>query len=347
MHNKEEEQNLQSFGVQDFGTQNFSQNKSFSNSQNSQDPQNEEEQDPQKGVKITAIIGPTASGKTPLALRLAEVMPCVILSLDSLCVYNKINIASAKPSEDELAQVRHFGVNIVEPSEDFSVSDFVDEYYRALDFCAQNQKELLIVGGSGFYLKALLDGISPHPKVPQNIKNQAKITPNERKFELLKKIDPKLAEKISPQDSYRLARAFEIYHTTKMPPSEYFAANPPKPILKECDLYEISMPKEELQKRIAVRTLEMIKAGLVAEVSALLREYGVERQWIKSIGIAETADYLDRKLTMPELQAQICTHTIQLAKRQCTFNRTQFKEHFCDSVVEIYKKIASKFPSSQ
>lgn len=340
MHSKEEEQNLQSFGVQDFGTKDFS--KTSQKSKQSAPNTKNENQDLQKGVKITAIIGPTASGKTPLALHLAEFLPCVILSLDSLCVYNKINIASAKPSEEELAQVPHFGINIVEPNEDFSVSDFVDEYYRALDFCAKNQKELLIVGGSGFYLKSLLDGISPHPKVPQNIKNQAKITPNERKFELLQKIDPKLATKISPQDSYRLIRAFEIYYTTKMPPSEYFAANPPKPILKKCELYEISMSKEELQKRIAVRTLEMIKAGLVAEVSGLLREYGVERQWIKSIGIAETADYLDRKLTMPELQAQICTHTIQLAKRQCTFNRTQFKEHFCASSDEIYKKIINK-----
>ena len=156
-------------------------------------------------MKQIAIIGATASGKTALALELAPLLNAVILSLDSLCVYKEISIASAKPSPTELASIKHFGVDLKSVDEDFSAGEFFCEYKRASEFCKAQGKNLIITGGSGFYLKALISGLAP--RVPR-----ASFYPqNDEIFALAKSCDSEFCAKYSANDTFRLQKWFDIY----------------------------------------------------------------------------------------------------------------------------------------
>lgn len=156
-------------------------------------------------MKELALIGTTASGKTALALKLASEFNGVILSLDSLCVYKFIDIASAKPSTDELASVPHFGVNLLMPDEHFDVGMFFEVYKTAREFAQKNGKNLFITGGSGFYLKALLSGLTPKfERVKSGLSNS-------QIYELISSLDPEFAAKFSANDTYRLQKWFDIH----------------------------------------------------------------------------------------------------------------------------------------
>ena len=156
-------------------------------------------------MKELAIIGTTASGKTALALKLASEFNGVILSLDSLCIYKFIDIASAKPTADELASVPHFGVNLLMPDEHFDVGMFFEVYKTAREFAQKNGKNLFITGGSGFYLKALLSGLTPKFERVKSGLSNAQI------YELVSSLDPEFAAKFSANDTYRLQKWFDIY----------------------------------------------------------------------------------------------------------------------------------------
>ena len=144
-----------------------------------------------------AIIGPTASGKSDLAISLAKKLNYEILSLDSLSIYKEIDIASAKPSPHELSLVKHYGINEIYPNEHFNVSKFI-EILKSIP-----HKNIIIVGGTSFYLKALISGISKMPEITEEIKKEAK----NKNYEFLQKIDPFYASKISPNDTYRIQKA--------------------------------------------------------------------------------------------------------------------------------------------
>lgn len=293
-------------------------------------------------VKVLSILGSSGSGKTALSLELARRFSCVILSLDSLSIYKEINIASAKPSLKERGEIVHFGIDVLSPNQKQNVQNFITEFESAREFCTQNNRPLLIVGGSSFYLKVLLNGISVLPKrkssTQEKIKNLGNI---EQKYAFLQKIDSAFANSIKPQDSYRISRALEIFFDANCIPSLYFIENPPIPILNNCSIFEIVLDKEYLRKRIALRTKAMLEQGLIAEVENLVENYGEMCQWAKSIGIKEVLDYKKGKFNLQELETQIATHTAQLAKRQRTFNKTQFAEHFCGEIAEVRGAIES------
>lgn len=319
-------------------------------------------------MQTFAILGGSGSGKTALSLEIASHYDCAILSLDSLSIYQEIDIASAKPSLEERKGIVHFGIDILSPKESQNVYNFIYEYYRAKKFCENHKKHLLIVGGTGFYLKSLIVGLSPAPKltllekleIESKIKNLGNL--NEQ-YRYLHTLDSTYANKIKPQDSYRITRALEIYFTTYMAPSIYFANNPPKPILDSYKIFEITINRESLKSKISIRTQEMLKRGLLGEVQMLISRYGMQHQWVKSIGIKEALEYLKYQnlldftqnaenntppkpqsppiTSLESLRDSISTHTAQLAKRQTTFNKTQFPPHFCGTATEIYSQIAS------
>ena len=263
-----------------------------------------------------AIIGPTASGKSNLAIKLALKLNYEILSLDSLSIYKEINIASAKPEQKELNLVKHYGINEIYPNEKFDVTRFIEIYKKI------SHKNIIIVGGTSFYLKAMIDGISPMPKISNEIKKEAK----KFSFEKLKSIDPTFASKISPNDIYRISKGAEIYLATNMPPSEYFKQNPPKKILPEIPIFEIETERKILRKRILKRTQKMFEKGLIDEVAYIESKYKDRRlPVLKAIGIKEVLDYFDGFYNKHTLFEKIVTNTARLAKRQQTFNKTQFK----------------------
>ena len=276
--------------------------------------------------KTIAILGGSGSGKSALSLEIAREFPCAILSLDSLSIYQEINIASAKPSALERGEIVHFGIDVLRPNEAQNVQNFIAQFYKAREFCLQNALHLCIVGGSGFYLKALLSGISHLPKhrdsTPTKIQNLGDL---KSQFAFLLHIDSVYASTLKPKDTYRITRALEIYFDTDTIPSIYFKENPPKPILHHCEIFEILLDREVLRQRIAERTKTMLQNGLINEVESLVSKYGTQHQWAKSIGIKEVLEFKD----LVQLESLITTHTAQLAKRQRTFNKTQFPPHFC------------------
>jgi tRNA dimethylallyltransferase len=190
----------------------------------------------------------------------------------------------------------------------------------------KKNKNLIIVGGTSFYLKSLLDGISPLPNItPQIEKKVHECLNNTQKVHtFLSGIDPKYMEKIMPNDRYRLEKALLIYEASQQPPSLWFEQNPPKPIITNLDIYNIDVSREVLRERIVQRTHKMYKMGLIDEVCALEHTYTRKPNSMGAIGIVEVLEYLDNKVTKDEMLHNIITHTAQLAKRQQTFNRTQF-----------------------
>ncbi len=280
-----------------------------------------------RDIKQLAIIGPTASGKSDLAIKIALQIDAYILSIDSLSIYKEIDIVSAKPSKDELNAVKHFGINVLNPDEYFSVDIFIDLYKEVVNECEKKSKNLVIVGGTSFYLKSLLQGLSTLPTITDGIKElvNKKLTDLESCYNFLSKLDPKYMKKISSNDSYRIEKALLIYEASNLSPSEWFEQNPPKPIIKNLDIFNIDVDRDILRERIAKRTNKMLEMGLLDEVSYLEHKYTRLPNAMGSIGIVEVLEYLDNRITKDQMCENISIHTGQLAKRQQTFNRTQFE----------------------
>lgn len=291
-------------------------------------------------MKEIALIGPTASGKSDLALRLAHENNAYILSLDSLSIYKEIDIASAKPSIEELSQIQHFGVDLIYPDEEFSVSIFVQEYLNLKARCEQEGKNLVIVGGSSFYLRTLIQGLSPIPDYTESTLEKVKelLQNLSSAHDLLLKADPEYMVSIEPTDRYRIEKMLLIYIQTGLSPSEYFKENPPQPIIKTIEIYEIDVERSYLKERIALRTQKMLDMGLIDEVSRLEYKYTRLPNALKAIGIIEVYEYLDGRLSLQQLKDEIILHTVQLAKKQQTFNRNQFSHRKLLSIEEIYKE---------
>jgi tRNA dimethylallyltransferase len=292
-------------------------------------------------MKQIAIIAPTASGKTAFSIELAHKMNAIILSLDSLAIYKEIDIASAKPTLKERDGIIHFGIDEIYPNEKFDVMKFIDIYYQTKEYALRYNKNIIIVGGTGFYLKALIDGISEVPKIDDEI--YAKVThilydlPSA--YEQLVKIDNKFASSIKANDKYRIEKALCLYFQTNQKPSIYYENNRPKPIVQNLDIYEIEWSVEELRKRIATRTKIMIQDGLIDEAIYLEKKYKRKITPMSSIGLKEALDYLDGKLDKRELEEKIIIATAGLAKRQRTFNNGQIKNVHKDSLSNLNKQL--------
>lgn len=287
-----------------------------------------------------AIIGPTASGKSDLAIKIAKKINAYILSIDSLSIYKEIDIVSAKPSPKELQEVKHFGINLLNPDEYFSVEIFINLYKEVVETCKSDAKNLIIVGGTSFYLKSLMSGLSEIPKITKKtVLHVEQMLKNlENCYDFLYKIDKEYMSKIAPNDRYRIEKALLIYEASKLTPSEWFRQNPPKPIIENLPVYNIDVSRDILRERITKRTYKMLKAGLIDEVCRLEQKYTRLPHSMGSIGIVEVLEYLDGKVTKDEMLQNISTHTAQLAKRQQTFNRTQF-ENITNAPLEELEKI--------
>ena len=289
-------------------------------------------------MKEIAIIGSTASGKTALSLQIAHITNSVILSLDSLCVYKDIEIASAKPTLEERGDIIHFGIDEVYPNEEFDVIKFIELYKKAKDYAINNNKNLIIVGGTGFYLKALIDGLS------LGIETKIKLDiPLCEAYDLLFDLDKDYMQRIERNDRYRTEKAYAIYKQTGLSPTSYFEKNPKIPVAKDLKIFEILWDKEELKKRIAKRTKIMIDQGLIDEVIFLEKTYTREPNCMASIGIIETLEYLDGKLSKQELEEKISANTAKLAKRQNTFNKSQFLDKTSNIIENLNSDIIKYF----
>ncbi|MDR2904499.1 MAG: tRNA (adenosine(37)-N6)-dimethylallyltransferase MiaA [Helicobacteraceae bacterium] len=277
-------------------------------------------------MKIIAIIGQSASGKSDIAHEIAKETGAALLSMDSLAVYKNIEIASAKPNKNDREGLAYFGLDLVTPNEKFGAEDFIREFLKARDFCRENNRDLIIVGGSAFYLKCLTSGLSKLPEISEKTREivNEKLLDLNAAFNELKSRDPIYAIKIKNSDRYRIEKALLIMIASDIKPSEWFSQNPPEALLDELAIFLVELGREELLKRIKLRTEKMIEIGLVDEVKNLLAIADRGSQPMKAIGITETIDFIDEKISLKELSELITIHTAQFTKRQKTYYKGQF-----------------------
>ena len=293
-----------------------------------------------KTFKQLALIGPTASGKTALSIKIAQHMNAYILSLDSLSIYKEIDIVSAKPTLEERAGILHFGMDYLYPDESFDVTTFIKLYHEVHTQCLEDRKNLVIVGGTSFYLKMLIEGISQLPTIGIATKENthSHLQDLQKTYEWLYGLDETYMSNIEPNDTYRIEKALHIYLETDLTPTQYFQQYPPKPTVTEpLPIYQIEIERETLRERIALRTNMMVNDGLIDEICMLEKKYTRAPNCMKSIGIKETLAYLDGIYDKKMLIEKITTNTARLAKRQTTFNNSQFNNVIKGSVTELEK----------
>ena len=293
-------------------------------------------------MKKIAIIGPTASGKSDLALEMALEHDAYILSIDSLSIYKEIDIASAKPSQEELAKVRHFGVDEIYPDTHFDVTMFI-KYYQEVSHQAQKDgKNLIIVGGTSFYLKSMLTGLSELPEYSTKTKERVATMLQDlpQAYSYLYDLDPEYMKKIKQSDAYRIEKMLLLTIESQLTPTEWFKSHPPKPLIDAVEIFNIDVSRQLLRQRIEKRTHKMVEMGLIDEVARLEHKYGRNHNPMKAIGVIEVLEFLDGFVTKEEMIEKIITHTAQLAKRQQTFNRTQFSKLFTAPLEPLAKHIS-------
>lgn len=280
---------------------------------------------------IVALVGPTASGKSDIALKLAREYGAEILSCDSLLVYKGMTIGTAKPTVEELASVPHHGIDIVEPNVAYTAGDYVRYARPIVDKAVENKTPLLIVGGTGFYLKGLLCGVWDAPPTQPEIRERleaevAHLPEVERSRALhdrLKKLDPEYAEKVKANDAYRVVRALEIIEVT----GETVTASLAKrallnPLPYPFKVLGIMRAKQELERRIIERTNKMLSLGLVNETKELLAAYQPTPRSFSCVGYYEVMQFLRGEMNIQEARERIVISTRQLAKKQMTFFKT-------------------------
>ncbi len=296
-------------------------------------------------MKQIAIIGPTASGKSDLAIEMALQHNAYILSIDSLSIYKEIDIASAKPTADELSKVKHFGVNEIYLDTHFSVAIFIDLYKKVVKEAEKDGKNLIIVGGTSFYLKSLTSGLSELPAYsPATQKRVAEMLLDlPAAYTYLNGYDPEYMQNIEPSDAYRIEKMLLLVLESGMSPTAWFNMHPPKATIEHLEIFNIEVERGLLRERIVKRTHKMAASGLIDEVAMLEHKYGRDHNAMKAIGIIEVLEYLDGVCSKEEMIENIITHTAQLAKRQQTFNRTQFEEAVSAELSELPKLISAQF----
>ncbi len=292
--------------------------------------------------KQIALIAPTASGKTAFAIEYAKKNNANILSLDSLAIYKEMDIVSAKPTLKERDGIKHFGIDEIYPNKHFDVTTFIKLYKKARDKSIKEGKSLIVVGGTSFYLKSLIDGISPMPKISESskLKTIELLSNIKEAYSFLYSKDREYMQNIKTTDFYRVEKMLNLFFETGLTPTKYFRLNPPKPTITEpLDIYEIVVDRDILRDRIRKRTQKMLDDGLVDEIAYLERKYTKYPNSMKAIGVKEVLDYFDGIYNKIELKEKIVINTARLAKRQRTFNSSQFPNRISMSLEELKKKL--------
>lgn len=282
-------------------------------------------------------MGPTASGKTDLAVNLVQTFPFEIISVDSGMIYRGMDIGTAKPDVDQLAIAQHRLINICDPSASYSAAQFREDALKEIDSIFAIEKTPLLVGGTMLYFKVLQQGISPLPGC--DVAVRAKITEDANKYgwqylhERLQSIDPVSAFKISIADTQRIQRALEIYEITGKSISELCALNPPQPIpYKVVNIALLPKDRDWLRERIALRLKLMLQHGFVEEVESLYKRGDLHPDLpaMRAVGYRQVWSYLAGEINYNEMQEQIFFATCQLAKRQLTWLKSWENVNYFD-----------------
>jgi tRNA dimethylallyltransferase len=273
---------------------------------------------------LLAIVGPTGVGKSRLALRPAQALNGEIVSADSRQVYRYMDIATAKPGKDELSLVPHHLIDIVNPDEDFSLAQYQQLAYRAIEDIQQRHKLAILVGGSGLYVWAVLDGwripkVAPDPEFRHSLEEKVARVGKDELYQELAKVDPVAAQRIDPSNVRRMIRALEVYRGTEIPFSQLQLKT--KPLFNTL-IIGLTTDRAELYQRIDLRVDEMIKRGLVDEVKGLVdRGYSFNLPAMSGIGYKQVGMYLRGELTLTAAIQRIKFETHRLVRHQYSWFR--------------------------
>ncbi len=301
---------------------------------------------------MVLVLGVTASGKGRLGFELARTLDGEIVSIDSMKVYRRMDIGTAKPSPEARQQVRYHLIDVVEPSESFSVGVFLDKALAAIEDIRQRGKAVVAVGGTALYIKALLYGLFEGPggdeQIRAELRAQAAREGVARLHEALRQVDPEAADRISANDAKRIIRALEVYRLTGKPISSFqkqFDAERPR---HDWTIIGLRREKAVESHRINARVKKMIELGLVDEVRSLLaEEKPLSQQARCAIGYAEIIDHLEGRMSLDDAIEEIKKNTRRLAKGQRTWFKTFRQVNWLDveeeeppeHVIERAKKI--------
>ena len=283
---------------------------------------------------VIFLMGATATGKTGVAIQLFQSMPVEIISVDSAMVYRGMDIGTAKPSREILAQVPHRLIDICDPADAYSAARFRQDALDAIDEIVSNGKLPLLVGGTGLYFRSLQHGISRLPGADATVRarldREAKTHGLESLHERLRDIDPESAARIHPNDPQRLQRALEVYEITGRTLSEHFQSGQEQALSHPVIKIILTPSDRELHRRIIGRRFEdMLARGLVEEVAELHRRPDLNARMpsMRMVGYRQIWRHLEGELTFEEMRKHAIIATQQLAKRQMTWLRKEQDYH--------------------
>jgi len=274
---------------------------------------------------LVVIVGPTAVGKTEIAIEVAIKIGAEIISADSMQIYRYMDIGTAKPTLEERKGIIHHMIDIVDPDEEFSAADFQSRAIEYIEDIHRRNKIPILTGGTGFYINSVcynyaFSEAEKDDYLREQLQKQAKQYGNLYLYEKLKKLDPIAAEKIHPNNLRRIIRAIEVYVKTGKPFSYFEEKTKNQKSQYDLLMFGLTMPRDDLYQRINQRVINMINAGFVDEVHRLLKMgYSPELNSMKGLGYRQIIDYLYGKTTLDEAIYLIARDTRHYAKRQYTW----------------------------
>jgi tRNA dimethylallyltransferase len=281
-----------------------------------------------KQSKIVLISGPTASGKSNLAVRVAKKIQGEIINADSMQVYKKLKILTARPNKTEKKNIKHHLYGVVDLNKKFSTGQWLELAIKKIKNIKKKKKIPILVGGTGLYFQSLINGLVKIPEIPLKFRKKVRLMSQregQKKFyKKLLKLDPKTKDKFDPNDTQRSIRAYEIKSYTDISMYDWLARTESE--FKNSDFLKlyIETKREKLIERINLRTLNMINGGAINEVKKFLKlKIRKDQSVNKVIGIAELTQYLNHEVTLEEAKELISIKTRQYAKRQATWARTR------------------------
>lgn len=304
-------------------------------------------------LPLVVVAGPTASGKTRLAIELAKLVDGEIVSADSMQIYKYLDIGSAKPSEDERREAIHHMIDFLEPDAEYSVADYTEKAHEVIFDISSRGKMPVMCGGTGLYINSVVDDVTfgeidTDYEIRAELEEYAKLNGNESLLKILNEFDPISAKRLHPNNLRRIIRAIEFYRVTGVPISEHQEMTKQRESRYDPIMFCIDFDRQKLYERINMRVDIMIKSGLLDEVKSLIdMGYTTALNSMKAIGYKELIDYFDGKSTLDDAVEIIKQSSRRYAKRQLTWFRRDERIIWLDAeadvVNEAYKAVKEKY----
>ncbi|MBL7155448.1 MAG: tRNA (adenosine(37)-N6)-dimethylallyltransferase MiaA [Candidatus Portnoybacteria bacterium] len=267
--------------------------------------------------KLIVILGPTASGKSDLAIKLAKKFNGEIVSADSRQIYQEMDIGTNKLTKKQMSGIKHYLIDLIKPDQEFTLAQYKKRAVKIIKDIQKRGKLPFLVGGTGLYIQAIVDNLQiPQVRPNKKLRNKLEKLSNQELFKQLKKLDPLTAAAIDPHNKRRLIRALEVCLITKKPFSKQRKKG--QPLFDVCQI-GLKLPKETLNKKIDQRVEKMIQAGLIEENKKLAKKYSFDLPAMSGIGYQEISRYLKDEINLEEAKKLIKQYTRQYARRQMSW----------------------------